>query len=41
MCKVEFGDHQRFTLIWSISAALVMLVAALVFGVVPLMGSAA
>jgi CitMHS family citrate-Mg2+:H+ or citrate-Ca2+:H+ symporter len=41
MCKVEFGDHQRFTLIWSISAALVMLAAALVFGVVPLMGSAA
>ena len=41
MCKVEFGDHQRFTLIWSISASIVMLVAALVFGVVPLMGSAA
>lgn len=40
MCKVEFGDHQRFTLMWSISASLVMLVAALVFGVVPLMGSA-
>ncbi len=41
MCKVEFGDHQRFTLIWSISASIVMLVAALVFGVVPLIGSAA
>ena len=41
MCKVEFGDHQRFTLIWSISASIVMLVAALVFGVVPLMGNAA
>jgi CitMHS family citrate-Mg2+:H+ or citrate-Ca2+:H+ symporter len=40
MCKIEFGDHQRFTLIWSISASLVMLVAAVVFGVVPLMGSA-
>jgi CitMHS family citrate-Mg2+:H+ or citrate-Ca2+:H+ symporter len=41
MCKVEFGDHQRFTLIWSISASIVMLVTALVFGVVPLIGSAA
>jgi CitMHS family citrate-Mg2+:H+ or citrate-Ca2+:H+ symporter len=40
MAKVEFGDHQRFTLVWSISAALVMLVAALVFGVIPFMGSA-
>ncbi|MDY0977024.1 citrate:proton symporter [Massilia sp. CFBP9012] len=38
MCKVEFGDHQRYTLIWSISASLVMLVAAVIFGVVPLMG---
>jgi CitMHS family citrate-Mg2+:H+ or citrate-Ca2+:H+ symporter len=41
MCKVEFGDHQRYTLIWSISASLVMLVAAVVFGVVPLMGAGA
>ncbi|WP_313168513.1 CitMHS family transporter [Massilia oculi] len=41
MCKVEFGDHQRYTLIWSISASLVMLVAAVIFGVVPLMGSGA
>ncbi len=40
MAKVEFGDHQRFTLTWSISASLVMLAAALVFGVVPLVGSA-
>ena len=41
MCKVEFGDHQRYTLIWSISASLVMLVASVIFGVVPLMGSGA
>ncbi len=41
MCKVEFGDHQRYTLIWSISASLVMLVSAVIFGVVPLMGSGA
>lgn len=40
MCKVEFGDHQRYTLIWSISASLVMLVASVIFGVVPLIGSA-
>jgi CitMHS family citrate-Mg2+:H+ or citrate-Ca2+:H+ symporter len=41
MCKVEFGDHQRYTLIWATSASLVMLVAAVIFGVVPLMGSSA
>ena len=41
MCKVEFGDHQRFTLIWSISASLVMLVASVIFGVVPLIGQGA
>jgi len=40
MSEVEFGDHQRYTLIWSISAALVMLVSAIVFGVIPLMGNA-
>jgi CitMHS family citrate-Mg2+:H+ or citrate-Ca2+:H+ symporter len=39
MAEVEFGDHQRYTLIWSISAALVMLAAALIFGVFPLAGS--
>lgn len=41
MCKIEFGDHQRYTLIWSISASLVMLVAAVIFGVVPLIGQGA
>jgi CitMHS family citrate-Mg2+:H+ or citrate-Ca2+:H+ symporter len=39
IAKVEFGDHQRYTLLWSISASLVMLVAAVVFGVIPLVGS--
>ena len=38
MAEVEFGDHQRYTLLWSLSAALVMLVAAVVFGVIPLVG---
>ena len=41
LAKVEFGDHQRFTLLWALTAALVMLAAALVFGVIPLVGSAA
>ncbi|GGY56282.1 CitMHS family transporter [Pseudoduganella albidiflava] len=40
MSEVEFGDHQRYTLLWSISATLVMLVAAILFGVIPLMGNA-
>lgn len=38
MAKVEFGDHQRYTLMWAITASLVLLAAALVFGVVPLVG---
>jgi CitMHS family citrate-Mg2+:H+ or citrate-Ca2+:H+ symporter len=38
---VEFGDHQRFTLLWALSAAFVMLAAMLVLGVIPLVGSAA
>ena len=41
MAKIEFGDHQRYTLIWAIGASLVMLAAALVFGVVPFVGRAA
>ena len=40
MSEVEFGDHQRYTLLWSISAALVMLAAAVLFGVIPLMRGA-
>ncbi len=38
LSEIEFGDHQRYTLIWSISASLVMLAAAIVTGVVPLVG---
>jgi CitMHS family citrate-Mg2+:H+ or citrate-Ca2+:H+ symporter len=38
MSEVEFGDHQRYTLIWSITAALVMLLASLVLGVIPFVG---
>ncbi len=40
LAKVEFGDHQRFTLLWALSAAIVMLVSMLVLGVIPLVGSA-
>jgi len=38
MAKIEFGDHQRYTLLWAVSASLVMLAAALVCGVIPFMG---
>jgi len=40
LSEVEFGDHQRYTLLWSITAAIVMLAAAVVFGVIPFMGHA-
>ncbi len=40
MAEVEFGDHQRYTLFWSLTASLVMLVSAIVFGVIPLVGHA-
>jgi CitMHS family citrate-Mg2+:H+ or citrate-Ca2+:H+ symporter len=36
LAKVELGDHQRFTLPWAFGAAIVMIVAAMVFGVLPL-----
>ena len=38
LAEVEFGDHQRYTLLWALSAALVMLMATIVLGVVPIMG---
>ncbi|TDF59573.1 CitMHS family transporter [Cupriavidus sp. L7L] len=38
LAEVEFGDHQRYTLLWALSAALVMLVATVAFGVIPLVG---
>jgi CitMHS family citrate-Mg2+:H+ or citrate-Ca2+:H+ symporter len=40
MAEIEFGDHQRYTLFWSLTASVVMLVAAVVFGVIPLVGHA-
>jgi len=38
LAGVEFGDHQRFTLLWALSAAVVMLAACIVLGVIPVMG---
>ncbi len=38
VAEVEFGDHQRYTLLWALSAALVMLVATIVLGVIPIVG---
>ncbi len=39
LAKVEFGDHQRFTLLWAMTSAVVMLLATIVTGVVPIFGS--
>jgi CitMHS family citrate-Mg2+:H+ or citrate-Ca2+:H+ symporter len=36
LAKVELGDHQRFTLPWALGSSVVMLLAALIFGVIPL-----
>ncbi|MBP0630346.1 CitMHS family transporter [Cupriavidus sp. AcVe19-1a] len=38
LAEVEFGDHQRYTLLWALSAAVVMLVATVAFGVIPVVG---
>ncbi|MGO4328560.1 CitMHS family transporter [Cupriavidus sp. 2TAF22] len=40
LAEVEFGDHQRYTMLWALSAALVMLIATVVLGVIPLVGHA-
>ena len=39
LAEVEFGDHQRYTLLWALSAAVVMLVATVAFGVIPVVGN--
>ncbi len=41
MAKVEFGDHQRYTLKWAIGAAMVLMLIGLVSGVIPVMGTLA
>lgn len=38
--KVEFGDHQRFTLVWTVLSSLILLAAGLATTVIPLVGHA-
>jgi len=40
LAKVEFGDHQRFTLKWTVATSMLMLLTNLVLGVIPLAGAA-
>lgn len=40
LAKIEFGDLQRATLLWSLSAAAIMLVANILIGVIPIVGHA-
>jgi citrate-Mg2+:H+ or citrate-Ca2+:H+ symporter, CitMHS family len=37
MARIEFGEHQRFTLPWALGACVVMLLAGLAFGIFPLL----
>ncbi|MDM5153360.1 citrate:proton symporter [Bacillus sp. DX1.1] len=36
MAKVDFGEHQRFTLLWAVGTTMVMLVVAIITGVIPI-----
>jgi CitMHS family citrate-Mg2+:H+ or citrate-Ca2+:H+ symporter len=36
--KVEFGDHQKFTLKWTAATSLILLLVNLLTGVIPLAG---
>ena len=38
LAKVDFGDHQKFTLKWTIASSLVMLAVNVLLGVIPLTG---
>lgn len=40
LAKVEFGDHQKFTLKWTVATSLILLLVNLLTGVVPLSGQA-
>jgi len=40
LVQVELGDHQRFTIRWSIITSLVLLLIGLVIGVIPVAGAA-
>ena len=36
LSEIEFGDHQRYTLLWAFLTSLLLLASAILFGVVPL-----
>lgn len=38
LAKVEFGDHQKFTLKWTVATSLILLLVNLLTGVIPLAG---
>lgn len=38
LAKVEFGDHQKFTLKWTVATSLIMLLVNVAVGVIPLVG---
>jgi CitMHS family citrate-Mg2+:H+ or citrate-Ca2+:H+ symporter len=38
LAKVEFGDHQKFTIKWAVATSLIMLLVNLAAGVIPLTG---
>ena len=38
LAKVEFGDHQKFTLKWTVATSLILLLVNLAVGVIPLAG---
>ena len=38
LAKVEFGDHQKFTLKWTVATSLILLLVNLLTGVIPLVG---
>jgi citrate-Mg2+:H+ or citrate-Ca2+:H+ symporter, CitMHS family len=40
LAKVDFGDHQRFTIKWTVLSSMIMLLVNVLLGVIPLMGSA-
>ena len=40
LAKVEFGDHQKFTLKWTVATSLIMLLVNVLVGVIPLVGRA-
>jgi citrate-Mg2+:H+ or citrate-Ca2+:H+ symporter, CitMHS family len=40
LCGVELGDHQRFTLKWTIATSFILLAAGLLIAVIPLAGHA-